>query len=55
MSITTLIIICAAIAGIYFFFPKMPSTAQWIVAIIGAVVCLIVLAKQLGVDIPLHV
>jgi hypothetical protein len=54
MSVWIIIVICLAAAGLYFFFPKMPQLAQIIVAIIGCVVCLLVIANALGVSTGLH-
>jgi hypothetical protein len=54
MSVWTIIVLCIAAAGLYFFFPKMPRLAQIVVAIIGCIVCLLVLANALGVSTGLH-
>jgi hypothetical protein len=54
MSVWTIIVICVAAAGLWYFFPKMPQIAQIIVAIIGAIACLIVIMSALGVDTGLH-
>jgi hypothetical protein len=54
MSVWTIIILCLAAVGLYYFFPKMPQIAQIIVAVLGCVVCLIVIASALGVDTGLH-
>jgi hypothetical protein len=54
MSVWTIIILCLAAVGLYYFFPKMPQIAQIIVAVLGCVVCLIVILSSLGVDTGLH-
>jgi hypothetical protein len=54
MSVWTIIILCLAAVGLYYFFPKMPQIAQIIVAILGCVVCFLVIASALGVDTGLH-
>lgn len=54
MSVWTIVIICLAAVGLYFFFPKMPQIAQIIVAIIGCIACLIIIASAVGVDTGLH-
>jgi hypothetical protein len=54
MSVWTIVIICLAAVGLWYFFPKMPRIAQIIVAIIGAIACLIVILNALGIDTGLH-
>ena len=54
MSIWLIIVLCIAAAGLYYFFPKMPSLAQIIVSIIACIVCLIIIANALGVNTGLH-
>lgn len=54
MSVWTIVIICLAAVGLYYFFPKMPQIAQIIVAIVGAIACLIIIMSALGVDTGLH-
>ncbi|MDB6036031.1 MAG: hypothetical protein JWM16_6369 [Verrucomicrobiales bacterium] len=54
MSVWTIIILCLAAVGLYYFFPKMPQIAQIIVAVIGCVVCLLVIANAFGISTGLH-
>ena len=54
MSVWDIIGLCLAAAGIYYFFPKMPRIAQIIIAILGCVVCFIVIANAFGVNTGLH-
>ena len=54
MSVWTIILLCLAAAGLYYFFPKMPQLAQIIVAIVGCIVCLLVIANAVGVQTGLH-
>ena len=54
MSVWTIILLCLAAVGLYYFFPKMPQLAQIIVAIVGCIVCLLVIANAVGVQTGLH-
>lgn len=54
MSVWTLVILCLAGAGLWYFFPKMPRIAQIVVAIIGCIACLLVILNALGVSTGLH-
>jgi hypothetical protein len=54
VSVWTIVILCLAGVGLYFFFPKMPTIAQIIVAIIGCIACLLVILNALGVSTGLH-
>jgi hypothetical protein len=54
MSVWTIIVLCLAAAGLWYFFPKMPQIAQIIVAIIGCLACLIIIANALGFDTGLR-
>lgn len=49
IDITLIIVACIAIAGVVFFFPKIPPLAQLIVAIVGIIACILVLLKISGV------
>lgn len=50
MSVWTIIIICLAALGLWYFFPKMPQIAQIIVAILGCIACFIIIMNALGVN-----
>lgn len=49
IDITLIIIACIAIAGVIYFFPKLPPLAQLITAIICIIACILVLLKISGV------
>ena len=51
MDITTILIIVAACCGVAFFFPKLPRIAQIVAAIVGILICILVLARFAGVPI----
>jgi hypothetical protein len=53
MDISTIIIICAAIFGLVWIFPKLPQIGQWVVAVVVVIACLIILLKYAGVPISL--
>lgn len=52
MDITTIIIICAAIFGIVWVYPRLPTVGQWVLAAIVAIACVLVLLRFAGV--PIH-
>lgn len=52
MDLTAIIVICAAIFGLIWVFPKLPQIGQWVVAIVVVIACLFVLLKYAGV--PIH-
>lgn len=52
MDITTIVIICAAIFGVVWVFPKLPQVGQWALAAVIAIACVLVLLRFAG--IPIH-
>ena len=54
MSVWTIIVVCLAALGLWYFFPRMPQIAQIVVAILACVACLIIIASTLGFDTGLH-
>jgi hypothetical protein len=53
MNLWTIIVIVVAICGLVWVFPKLPSIAQIILAIVVAIACLIVLLNAFGVPVGL--
>ncbi len=53
MDITTILIICAAIFGVVWVYPKLPTLGQWALAAIVAIACVLVLLKFAGIPISL--
>ncbi len=53
MDITTIVIICAAIFGVVWVYPRLPQIGQWVLAAIVAIASILVLLKFAGVPISL--
>jgi hypothetical protein len=51
VDIGFIVILCVAIGGLIWFFPKLPRIAQIVVAIVVVVACLLVLLNLGGVDV----
>ncbi len=49
INITLIIIACVAIAGVVYFFPKLPPLGQLITAVVCIIACVLVLLKLSGV------
>ncbi len=53
MDISTILLLCAAIFGIVWVWPKLPQIGQWALAAIVAIACVLVLLKFAGIPISL--
>ncbi len=54
MNVWTILIAVAAIAGIVYFFPRLPRLGQIVGAIVLFIACALVLLKLSGVDMGLN-